>query len=368
MRFILALTALLLGLAGPLQAQSSPAWSRSKERITVTRAGISFPIRAGTLSVTETKEFSHQGESLDIIAQYRSSDQEVLATVYVYYPGIAHAGLAALATDEAIRLNSSNPPGSTGPKLTAAAGKQAVGIRTDYTRYRGDWASSAAFIKAGRWIVKLRVSGPEARADEVKAAMSDLLAKTRFEGAATPRPAAILTPAACPDDRSADAALVADDPAGNGAVAIMISAFDPVAPSATDRDSGTKKDLPSRIGEQWCRSVVQVGQSKVPLLRATDPQNDKAIEGKSMLLALYSDAGGLLEVVRLRKAGRYLLMNHQIGATSVLGTFAAMPSDRQIAEILAGRGDAGRIRSRINLKSDGSVDVEVESPPVSPTT
>lgn len=367
MRFIVVLL-FLLGLAAPVQAQGGSAWSRSDERISVNRAGISFPVRAGTLSVTETKEFSHQGESLDNIAQYRSADQEVLATVYVYYPAISHAGLAALATDEAIRLNSSNPPGSTGPRLTGAAGKEAVAIRTDYSRYRGDWASSAAFIKAGRWMVKLRVSGPEARRDEVNVAMSDLLAKVKFEGKSVPRAAVLISPAACPDDRSADAALVADDAAANAAFAIMVAAFDAAAPSAKDRDSGKETNLSSRIGNQWCRSVVQVGQSKVPLLRATDPGNDPAIEGKSMLLALYSDAGGLLEVVRLRKEGRYLLMNHQIGGTSLLGTFATLPSDRQMGEILAGRGDGGRVRARINLKSDGNTEVHVESPPPSPTT
>ena len=126
--------------------------------------------------------------------------------------------------------------------------------------------------------------------------------------------------------------------------------------------------LPSRIGDKWCRTVVQAGQSKVPLLRATDPATDNAVEGKSMLLALYSDAGGMLEVVRLRKGGSYLLMNHGIGGTSLLGTFSALPSSRQIADILTGRGEGGRIRAKVNLKSDGSTDVEVPTPPASPTT
>src|SRR5688572_26055597 len=149
MRSILILI-LFFVLAVPAQAKE--VWSRSNGRVTLDAAGISFPDKAGALPLKETKEFTRQGESLDAVAQYESTDGKIFATVYVYHPGIAHTGLAALATDAAIRLRSRDHPiDSEGSRIVSAGGTSGVAVRTDYDNFLGAMASSAAFIKAGRW-------------------------------------------------------------------------------------------------------------------------------------------------------------------------------------------------------------------------
>jgi hypothetical protein len=366
LRLIIAFLLIFAALS-PAGAQESAVWSRSGDRITLIRSGISFPARAGTLSITETKEFSHPGQSLDAIAQYRSADSKVVGTVYVYYPGIAHSGLAALATDEAIRLNSRNPVTSHGSQVVAAGGHRGVAIRTDYGAYMGNNASSAAFVKAGRWMVKIRVSAPEGRKSEVTGAMEALLDQIRFSGAAAPRPAAIIGTPACPSAATRDAGLLPDVAAETAANAIVIGTTD--AAGGVGSDENPARALPSRIGTKWCRHVVAVGNSKVPVLRATDAASaGAAMEGKSLLFALYSDAGGALEVMRVAKSDKYLLLNHEIGATNLLGTFDAVPSDRQIADLLAGRSEAGAPRARVLLKADGNTDVHIQAPPPTPAS
>jgi hypothetical protein len=366
MRFILAF--LLLCFALPAQAQGGEVWTRSGDRLVLNAARISFPAQAGTLSVTETKEFSHPGESLDAVAQYRSPDEEVFGTVYVYYPGIAHSGLAALATDEAIRLNSRQPVTVHGSRVISAGGREGIAIRSEYGGYLGRLASSAAFIKAGRWMVKLRVSGPEARKTEVASAISALLEQVRFEGQAGPRAASLISTPACPSAKARNAKLLPDDGATIAANAIMIGTADAAGREAVE--DGRPVILPSRIGTKWCRVTVKVGDTHVPVIRATDPEaGNDAIEGKSLLFALYSDAGGALEVMRVSNSGKYLLINHQIGATNLLGTFDALPSDRQIAEILDKATDAGRLRARVLLKANGNTEVELQvAPAVESTT
>ena len=47
------------------------------------------PRRIAGLEYFETSEFSHKGEGLDTGIKYRSADQKVVATLYVYYPSLA---------------------------------------------------------------------------------------------------------------------------------------------------------------------------------------------------------------------------------------------------------------------------------------
>jgi hypothetical protein len=172
---------------------------------------------------------------------------------------------------------------------------------------------------------------------------------------------------ACPSATDADAGQLPDDAAEIAANAIVIGTSDAAGDLASE--DGNAAVLPPRIGTKWCRRLVTVGNSRVPLIRATDAgAGGDSIFGKSLLFALYSDAGGALEVMRVARSGKYLLLNHEIGATNLLGTFDALPSDRQIAEILSGRSPAGRLRARVELKADGNSEVHIQAPPPAPTS
>ena len=179
--------------ATPAPAPGSEQWLIGDTRIASVPARIVFPRNAGVLDAYNPMEFSHEGEGIDNAIQYRSADRAIIGTVYIYYPGLPHSGLSAFATEEVMRQMSQTPLTGGEMRIVAAGGVEGVAIRADYAGFMEGMASSAAFIKTGRWIIKLRVSGPEARRAEVDAAMAALLAGITFGRANPPRRATVLT-------------------------------------------------------------------------------------------------------------------------------------------------------------------------------
>ncbi|HYJ82311.1 MAG TPA: hypothetical protein VEW26_05640 [Allosphingosinicella sp.] len=345
MRFIALLATLAIGLAAPAAAAdpAPPAgfWTVSQERLSFAPAKLSVPRRVGGAEYYETTEFSHKGEGVDTAIKYRSPDQKVLATLYVYYPSIAHSGVQAIATDQAIRGGTRSPDiRSLGTGVAAAAGKPGVAVTADYDHYLGDNHSKAAFIKAGRWMLKLRVTGPESRSAEVAAVMKALLDGLRFEGDARPRPAAPIAAGEC----SATDRPEAGPAAGGGdaaTIAMADAAGDPPAAAA-------------RIGRDWCRTFLAVQGQKVTVLQATGGDRPGR-DPESVLIVLYSDGGGALEVVRLAK-DKYLLLHHDIAEVKVLDSYDRLPSLAQLGRFFV---EPAQIRARVTLKPDGTAGVEL---------
>ena len=196
--------------------------------------------------------------------------------------------------------------------------------------------------------------------------MAALLDGLRFEGPITPWPATSIETPACADQNVPDARLLPDSESGTVESAIVYGTLDPLG-TRPGIKSG-KDAFASRVGDHWCRLVVDVGTARVPVLRTTAPGG--GAEGNSALFVLYSDAGGALEVVRV-KSDHYLLINQAIGSTDILGTYASMPSLRQLAEILAGKGDGGRPRARIVFKANGNSTINIQvkdAPHAAPST
>ena len=332
------------------QPAAAPApqgrWQVADSRITFAPAGVAFPRRAGILESGRFDEFSLQGQGLDNGLQYRSRDGRTIGTVYVYYPGLPHSGFAAWATDNAIRANSASRVEATGSRVVAAGGVPGVAIRTDYSNYRNGNASSAAFAKAGRWIVKLRVTGPNRR--RVNEAMDALLANLRWGESNPPQPAAPVTVSACTGDPGSRGARALPDPSPTEIAGYaMLGTFDGGGVEGRT-DSGARRRLPSRIPPELCLSSRLA--SGVPILRSAEGEAP-SIDGRTRLLALLSDAGAALEIVYPRNIGRYILLYHQIGETSLLGTFDGVPSDRQIADIIEGRDrESARVRAVVRLR------------------
>lgn len=360
MRFIALLAALPIALVSPAAAQGpapaaaaqSPAaafWKVSDQRLTFAPAGLSAPRRVAGLEYFETSEFSRKGEGVDTAIKYRSADQKVLATLYVYYPSIAHSGVQAIATDQAIRSVRSPNIRSLGTGVASAGGKRGVAVTADYDHYLGDNRSRAAFIKAGRWMLKLRVTGPQARSAEVAAAMKALLDGLRFEGDAQPYPAAPLSVTECPTSERPDAGTA---PGGGDAATIAMA--DAAGEAPVKAASDDRKPLPARIGRDWCRTFLPAQGQKVTVLQATG--GDKAGPSPdSALLVLYSDGGGALEVVRLAK-DKYLMLHHDIAEVKVLDSYDRLPSLAQIGRFFV---EPVQIRARVRLKPDGSAAVEL---------
>lgn len=372
MRGKVLLAAILIGLAPPAAAAdpapaaaAAPApaaefWKVSGERLSFAPAKLSVPRRVAGAEHYETREFSHQGEGVDTAVKYRSADQQVFATLYVYYPSIAHSGVQALATDQAIRASSN--PSTVRPLGTAvapAAGKPEVAVTADYDHYLGGLASKAAFIKAGRWMLKLRVSGPEARSAEVASVMTALLDGLRFEGEVQPRPAQPISARECATTDRPDAKAVTDG--GDAAADATLAASDAAGQPAASARPGDKTPLPARIGRDWCRTALQVGADQVTVLQATGKgRPGVGPGGDSALLVLISDGGGVIEVVRLAKEKKYLLLHHAIAGVDVLGRYDGLPSLAQIGRLFGG---PLQVRARVRLKPEGGTEIGVPAPP-----
>lgn len=376
-RLLLAF-ALFLGAPAALAAQQRDArpglWTRDQDRITFTTARISFPLRAGAIGFSRSAELSHHGEGIDNALQYVARDEQVFATVYIYLPGLAHAGFTAFMTDHVIGVQSGNDLSRSGSRIVAAGGREGVAIRSDYAGFRSErLASSAAFIKAGRWILKVRVSGPQSRRAEVEAVMSALLDGVRFEGDLQPRAAAQLQIDDCQSAPSAARAL--PDNATNLIEFALVAAFDGAGEEARHQNGTRVEALPGRVGARWCRSArARLGNASYSILRAAPGESGDGLGGRSVLIVPVNDAGTSFELVELTKTGqpsRFVGFYHEIGRTSVLGAYDGPLSDEQVAAILTGSDrEGGQIRTSVRLLPSGNTEINVPMPedPPAPTT
>jgi hypothetical protein len=337
--------------AGQSAAPAAPRelWIVGETRVAFASVPIIFPLKAGVLNATKHGEVSHDGDNVDNAIEYRSTDQAVFGTIYIYYPGLPHAGLAAAAQDWTIRSNSPTVNGGeTG--IGPAGGVERVAILTAYSHYRGDLASRAAYLEVGHWLVVIRVSGPESRKTDVNAAMEALLTGIEF-GRKTPvHPATPLAIRDCAEPAiQTPAKLLPDTDRVKLAARGVVSLFDGGGNAVTETETGTVTYLPSRVPAELCRAWLQVKGTKMPLLRGADG-DAISVDGRTVRILLLSDSGRMLEVDHAKNLGGYVLLYHDLGFTGVLGTYDAIPSDKQLADIIDGTDhDGGRIRVPVRL-------------------
>ena len=370
-RFIIGI-ALALALTAPARslAQPTPAsndlWRRNDTGITFTRARFSFPARAGAVALEGAYEFSHPGQGLDSGLQYEAADRQIFASVYVYAPSLAHTGLTAFATDNAVRVQSGSDLRMLESRTVAAGGRDGVAIRADYSGFRqARAASSAAFIRAGFWIIKLRVTGPEARRSDVEATMTALLANLRFEGDIGPRAAEPLTVADCAS-RPDHAAPVLPH---SGADTLEDAVFTVSDATQTEpRHDPPGHEIGVAFGSAWCLSGrPDVGNSNLPILRAMPYSGPNALH--SVLVGIVTDSGTTIEVVENRERHVWIMYYHQIGSTYVLGRYGGIPTDEQIVNIISGADrDGGRVRATITYPGNGDSTITINEPLTTPSS
>lgn len=349
-------------VAAPASSQSPDAhaaiWTRTDGRVLFVAGSISLPETAGPALFARTSEGPNYGPGLDNAAQYQSADRQIHATVYVYAPNLAHAGLSAYATDTFIRSHPDLAPRPLGTRLVSAGGQEGAAIRIDYANYRGSDASLAAFLKTGRWILKLRVTGPDARRAEVEQTMTALLDGLRFEGAEQARPLEPIDPRPCEarGDRRANLLPSETADAFEEAVIGLVENEE----HARERDG--EDLLTPRFGSAWCLSrMAQLGDSRLPILRSQMPQ--EAERDRTVLVVPISDSGRVLEVVDTGRRERFVVFYHQIGRTELRGAYDAVPSDDQIIEIISGRGQSvSPVRATIERSADGNSSITIHEP------
>lgn len=378
------LIALSLVAASPAVAQSHEAqggrtytqgeiWSLSGERIFFTLGGIGLPLEAGAVRFARSAEGSQQGRGLDNALIYASADEQVFATVYVYAPALADEALTAFMTDYVIHLQSGAELRTLRSGIVTAGGEAGVAFRADYAGFRQNrLASSAAFLRVGRWIVKVRVSGPEARRAEVEAAMTALLRGMRFEDHALPSAIRPLAPRDCQRSPDRPARFVRSTDAETAEDAIM---GHNIADEGANRRRGAAPGT-SLNRQHWCRSggySIPQALGPTPVLRDESPRTGDDTR-RSVAIAIWGDNGKMVEVVERHFRGRtrFVVVHHQIGETNILGAFDAVPTDAQLRAIALGEDrDGGRSRATINYQASGDSSVNLRmapSGPAAPTT
>jgi hypothetical protein len=328
---VLSLLPVLLFASAPALANAAEeheAWSANDMSLRSDAAGISLPQTIAGLSLAKSGEVSNGGKGIDNYAQYLSEDGAIQATLYVYLPSYADSSLAAHMTDRAIMERFGAKTRRTAYASVPLAGQSDRAIRAVYDHAAdGALTTAAGFVHAGRWLVKLRVTGPTERRKEVLAGLDGMLNGLRFDDPASVQPIAPARFAACPSQDGTDAKLTAQTPAA------AIEA----APMSEGRAS-------------FCiRGQVKTAEGSYDVLQQRDVQNGAVI-------VPVDDAGTVMAFDPSASGKGYQLSMHSIGQTQLFGVYDRVPSSRQIAEILDGKDpQTAQARTTAHYAASGEV-------------
>jgi hypothetical protein len=215
--------------------------------------------------------------------------------------------------------------------------------------------TTAALLKAGRWIAVIRISGPEARRAEVEAALDAMI------GGIAASPSAPVDPVAEPE--VGNCPVQPGEPAKPEQLSVKIPGIkDPGAQmllgaimAGGPHDEG-KPPFPTSIADNGRRPVcirfhIKIGDNVIDMMQpAGDTAKPEAIIG------IMNDAGRTIEM-RRGEDGLYLVHLHDVARTSNYGAFDRPLGPNQIAGVLL-HPDAG-LRSRTTYKADGKYGTEV---------
>lgn len=333
-----ALSLLLAGIAATLtphaMAADDGAWTMAGDMIRVAAAGISAPTTLATMALDKTGEISNGGRGIDNIAQYVSADGAVQASIYIYMPGFADAALGAHMTDRAIMERFGPATRRTSYDSVGVGGRPDAAIRAVYDDAGdGTLTTAAAMIHAGRWLVKLRITGPSERRAEVLADLDAMLSGLRFDPSATPLAAAPLVPASCLVQARGIARPVDDGSADLAA-----------------RQPG----FPSDGRDALCvRGHVKTASGALEILQGVG-------DARGSVLVPVDDGGTVMAFDPVGTSGAYRLSIHSVGRTEVYDAYDRLPSEAQIAAILDGKDPAtARARSTTAYAASGERTVNV---------
>lgn len=293
-------------------ADETEAWTPTETAIRASAAGISLPQSVAGLSLTKSGEASNGGRAVDNYAQYLSEDGVIQATLYVYMPTYADASLAAYMTDKAVMERFGAKTRRTAYASVPAAGQSGRAIRAVYDDAAdGALTTAAGFVHAGRWIVKLRVTGPTERRAEVLAGLDGMLAQLTVADPASLHATTPASFAACPVADATDARLA------------LAKAGEEAAPQDVR--------IPRDGRDTLCvRSTVTTTDGRYDMLQQAG-RSDGAI------IVPVDDSGTVLAFDPAANGTGYKLSIHMVGQTDLYGVYDKVPSPAQVAAIIDGK-------------------------------
>ncbi len=356
-RYLILLAALL---AGPAAAQSLQGiWKDRGDRIEAADAHISFPREMAGLRLTETHEASHKGESLDNVAEYRSADGALWGSIYVYLPSYGDAALTEQMTDWTIHQVYGPKVTRISEGVTAIGGRADAAIRAIYVngelKDSGPLASGAAFAHVGRWIVKLRVSGPVARRSEIEAALDAFLSTARIDGKVKTYPVAPLKIAdPCPAPTSGSVALFNNGKASESVIAeTMVAASESLG---YDPKSKVPTAFPANGLSAVClRGDIVIGTAHYKVWQPSEQREP------DIILVQLNDSGDLVTVRKDFMSKGYTIGKAGIGRFEIYGQIDRIPDNSELTRILAG-GLPGLfdVRASVTLKPNGDSTINID--------
>lgn len=327
---VLSLLPVLLFASTPAPvhaAEEREAWSLSGSSLRSDAAGISLPQTVAGLSLTKSGEVSNGGKGIDNYAQYLSEDGAIQATLYIYLPSYADGSLAAYMTDRAIMERFGTKTRRTAYATTPIAGNANRAIRAVYDDAAdGALTTAAGLVHAGRWLAKLRVTGPTARRKEILAGLDGMLNGLHFDNPQSVQPIAPAHFTACPSRDAADATLTTQ------------------APETLANVAGTGEKASFCI-----RGRVQTADGSYDMLQQQNALNNAVI-------IPIDDAGTVMAFDPATSGTGYQLSIHSVGQTELFGVYDRIPSPRQIAEIIDGKDpQTAQARTTAHYAANGEV-------------
>ena len=302
---------------------------------TAKSSGISVPLKAGSLTNFALRDAN--GDGADVAAQYDTPDGKILGTIFLYAPTYPDPGLTFLATDESIRRRFGSTAQKIEDELVPVSGVPNAGRKVVYTgiadrKLSGDpdgrIYSAAAFVRAGPWMVKVRVSGPISRSAEIGQNLDSLLSGLQLGDKVRPLPQARIEVSECTATAERPQIRILHPQSGE-ALGLMI-ALDPVVQD--EKGVATSNPIASQIGG-LCREAVEVRDDiALQTFRVTSASPGQFQPRRVML---YGDAGiMLLAFEHSENPGQYFLSRHSIGRSFLFGRTTAMPSEAELKSLL----------------------------------
>jgi hypothetical protein len=206
--------------------------------------------------------------------------------------------VAAYETEKAILDRFGPDVRRTSQQVVAAGAVPNAALRSTYSDDAHGLTTESAFIQAGEWTVKLRMTGPSDADSDVKAAMTALIAQLHFDDAA----------------------------------AVRTASADPIQPCAAA----------SKPGALCVRGTIDVAGSRFEMLQAAGASKTAAV------LIPLNDAGKAMRFDRVEGEDGYRMSVQQIGRTDIYQTFDHLPSASTIARLIDNDG-AQRLTSVATL-------------------
>lgn len=280
-------------LMAPAVAKAEPgeAWQVNESAARVSAAGVSVPMAADLVTLVKSGEVTERGSGVDNFAQYASEDNLIQGTAFVYKSAAADTSVASYMTEKAILDRFGPQTHRVAMNAVPAGGVANAALRTLYRDDAHGLVTEAAFVQAGEWMVKLRMTGPAEADMQVAAAMDALLADLRFDDAAAVKPAVARAILPCAEGVTADPSALCV----RGSVEVSGARYDMLQPAAT---------------------AAPVASLMIPL----------------------DDAGKVMRFDRVSAGGGYQLTVQQVGRTDTYQTYDQLPSTSTIARLIDSDG------------------------------